>query len=446
MIPIPRAFWGAAAGLTLLWLLADPGVFAAEGLFPLRQFLSQWSGVLAMAAMSMAMILALRPARVEGWFGGLDKMYRLHKWLGIGGLVAAIGHWLIVNGPRWAVGWGWLEPPVRGTRPASGNALEALLAGLRDPAEGLGNILFYAVAALILVALVPTIPYGWFRRLHRLLPVAYLGLVFHAVVLTAFDNWLTPLGLVMAMLMAGGSYAAAVSLAGRIGVARRFRGTVVSLQAFPGVRALRTAIRMAPGWPGHAAGQFAFALSDPREGAHPYTIASAWSPQDREIVFVTKALGDWTARLERMLRPGQEVTLEGPYGRFNFEDDRPGQIWVGGGIGITPFIARMDDLARGGAQAARKVHLFHTTAEVDEAALQRLAADAKAANIVLHVLLDARDGLLTGARIREEVPDWREASLWFCGPAGFGDALRRDFAAQGFDTRRRFHEELFAMR
>jgi predicted ferric reductase len=64
----------------------------------------------------------------------------------------------------------------------------------------------------------------------------------------------------------------------------------------------------------------------------------------------------------------------------------------------------------------------------------------------VHVLHDPRDGRLTGERIRAAVPDWREASFWFCGPPGFGVALRDDFARQGLSVVGRFHQELFAMR
>ena len=56
------------------------------------------------------------------------------------------------------------------------------------------------------------------------------------------------------------------------------------------------------------------------------------------------------------------------------------------------------------------------------------------------------DGRLTGDRIRAAILGWRKASIWFCGPAGFGEALRRDFANQGFKVAKRFHQELFAMR
>lgn len=63
----------------------------------------------------------------------------------------------------------------------------------------------------------------------------------------------------------------------------------------------------------------------------------------------------------------------------------------------------------------------------------------------LHVLVDARDGLLTGERLRAMVPGWRDASVWFCGPAGFGRALREDLRRHGLPAGR-FHQEFFDLR
>src|SRR5690606_18838592 len=59
---------------------------------------------------------------------------------------------------------------------------------------------------------------------------------------------------------------------------------------------------------------------------------------------------------------------------------------------------------------------------------------------------DARDGLPTGERLRSAVPEWRNAGIWFCGPAGFGEALKRDLAGHGFPVETQFHQELFSMR
>ncbi|TJV72636.1 MAG: ferric reductase [Mesorhizobium sp.] len=447
---IKIALWGLLALLSILWLAAEPSALQPEGFMALRDAMVQYSGVVAIGVMSVAMILALRPRWPERWLGGLDKMYRLHKWLGITALVVSVAHWLWSQAPKWAVGWGLLERPARGERPAVENPVEAFFMSLRGSAEGVGEWAFYVAVLLIALALVRYFPYRLFYKTHRLLAVAYLVLVFHAVVLTQFNYWTSPIGVVLALLLAAGTYGAAIVLLRRVGAGREVQGTIISLHYYPGVRVLETEIEVPQGWPGHKPGQFAFATSDSSEGAHPYTIASGWNDGDRKITFVTKELGDHTSRLRQKLSVGQHVRIEGPYGCFDFENGQPRQIWIGGGIGITPFIAGMKHIALE-RQAKREqllpaVDLFHTTADYDEKAIVKLKADAEAANIRLHIFVDARDGRLTGDRIRAEVPGWRIASIWFCGPAGFGEALRKDFAAQGLPVDERFHQELFAMR
>lgn len=445
-----RAFWTTLAVLVLLWLVAEPAVFQSATFFALRGTMVQLSGIAAIGCMSVAMMLALRPRWPERWLGGLDKIYRLHKWFGIAALVIAIVHWLWSEAPKWAVGWGMLQRPARGPRPAIENSIEAWLATLRGPAEGLGEWAFYATVVLIALALIRYFPYRLFYKTHRLLAVAYLVLAFHAVVLLRFSYWTSPIGGIMALLLAGGTWAAVVVLLRRVGAGRQVKGTITSLQYYPGVRTLESEIEVPHGWPGHMPGQFAFATSDASEGAHPYTIASSWHAEKPSITFITKELGDHTNRLREKLRAGQEIMIEGPYGCFTFDDDCPHQIWIGGGIGITPFVARMKHLAMRKAASdrseARAVDLFHTTADVDEEALGKLAADARSADVRLHLLVDARDGRLTGERVREAVTQWREASIWFCGPTGFGEALKRDFAAHGFPVKDRFHQEFFDMR
>lgn len=377
-------------------------------------------------------------------------MYRLHKWLGIAALLTALIHWLWANGPKWAVGWGLLVRPGRGARPMIENPIEAFFAGLHGSAEGLGEWAFYATVVLIALALIQMFPYRLFYKTHRLLAVAYLVLVFHAATLMKFSYWMSPLGWIIAALLVWGTWAAVLVLLRRVGAGRQVKGRITSLKYYPGVNAMETEIEVPHGWPGHRPGQFAFATSDISEGAHPYTIASGWNAERPRITFITKALGDHTAGLREKLHIGQEVKVEGPYGCFTFDDDCSYQIWIGGGIGVTPFIARMKELALQKCSPActtvQTVHLFHTTADVDEEALGKLAADARSADVRLHILIDARDGRLTGQRIREAVPEWRKASIWFCGPTPFGGALRRDFSAHGFPVQERFHQELFAMR
>jgi predicted ferric reductase len=201
---------------------------------------------------------------------------------------------------------------------------------------------------------------------------------------------------------------------------------------------------VANGWPGHKAGQFAFVHGGRWEGQHPFTIASAWHPDDRRVVFVTKELGDFTSTLKDRARIGAPVQIEGPYGNFTFEDSCPTQIWIAGGVGITPFIAKMRQRQREHADG-HEVHLFYTSENRHDEGLEKLSALASDAGVHWHFVHSPRDGFLTGERVRAGVPDWNDASIWFCGPAAFGEAIRSDFAIHGLKPHR-FHQELFAWR
>ena len=439
---IKFALWLTLLALSVAWLAADTFWLSSPfAFFPFRNALLQYSGVMAIGAMSLSMLLAARPVWLERHLNGLDKMYRLHKWLGIAGLVLSVGHWLLSEAPKWLVGAGLLTRPQRGKAPQV-EGLEAWLRGLRGPAEGLGEWAFYAAVLLMVLALVPRFPYKRFFQTHRLIAVAYLVLVFHAVVLMRFAYWSTPLGWLMAALMAGGSVAAVWVLLRRVGAQRQVAGEVQSVVRHDLLQVVEVTIALKGRWAGHDAGQFAFVTLHADEGPHPYTITSAWK-DDGQITFVIKALGDYTATLAERVRVGDVVRIEGPYGRFNFEGRQRRQIWVGAGIGITPFIARMKALAQQGD--GREIDLFHTTAVYDPHAIGLIERDAREAGVHLHVLWDERDGRLDARRITEQVPEWRDADVWFCGPAGFGQALEQDLVALGLPAAR-LHRELFQMR
>lgn len=430
---------------TGLWLLADTLLPDPFSYFSFRRVFIQYSGVIAMTVMSVAILLALRPKWVEPYFNGLDKMYRLHKWLGISALVFAVSHWWFAKGTKWMVGWGWLERPERRPR---GNApdlgfWEGLFRSQRHLAESIGEWAFYAVALLIVLALIKRFPYRWFAKTHTLLAITYLLFVFHTVILLKFEYWTQPIAWLVAALLLGGTIAAVLVLTGRVGAKRKVNGKITELEYHSDMRVMEVTVEMDEGWPGHKAGQFAFAMSDKKEGPHPYTIASAWNPDTRLIRFIIKELGDHTSRLNHRLSVGLPITMEGPYGKFDFTDDKPRQIWIGAGIGVTPFIARMKRLAD--EQDGKVIDFFHPTAQINEVVRQKLSADVEASKVTLHLMVDDEDGHLDAERIRAAVPDWQQASIWFCGPPAFGEALRRDFIQYGLDADH-FHQELFKLR
>ncbi|XOZ34484.1 ferric reductase-like transmembrane domain-containing protein [Halomonadaceae bacterium KBTZ08] len=434
MTPIRIALAAALALPTGLWLAT--GFMAPAVARSLHPLVTQYTGSMALTLMSLAMILATRPKWLEHPLNGLDKMYRLHRWLGITSLGFMMIHWWASAGDRLRLRKGWQEETPGG--------LQSWLQKQQGIAEPVGEWTFYAVVVLLALALLRWFPYHLFQKTHRLMAVAYVFLVYHGLVLMHFAYWRQPIGWLMAALVLAGLCAAGIALTGRIGHKRKVTGTIESLNFYSRPQVLECTVHLDAGWPGHKPGQFAFITDARREGAHPYTIACDWVPEQRRLMFLVKELGDHTSELPGTLQEGMTVTVEGPYGCFDFEDNRSRQIWIAGGIGITPFVARMKYLAHNPGNQ-RRIELFFSTEEYDQEAADKLIADAHAADVQLRLYYTPRDGLLTGSRIRSEVPEWREASIWFCGPAGFGHSLRRDFIAHGL-RKRDFHQELFRMR
>lgn len=138
------------------------------------------------------------------------------------------------------------------------------------------------------------------------------------------------------------------------------------------------------------------------------------------------------------------MTIEGPYGCFTFEDHNPRQIWIGAGIGVTPFVARLKQLALG-PECQHSIDLYHLCGEYSPNAIDNLRTDVSAAGVRLHLLVSGQDGRLSGERLRQEVADWQDASVCYCGPADFGQSLRDDLVAHGLKPED-FHQELFHMR
>ena len=387
------------------------------------------------------MVLAARVVQFENLLGGLDEFYRLHRWFGVAGAVAAIAHWFAEVGVRWMARQRWLPPRQRPPAPPQPTDGFDPFRDLREPATTLGEIAFYLLLALVLVALWKRVPYRHFLKVHKLLSPVFLVLVFHSVILMDRGYWSAPIGPVVAILMGAGTVAATASLFGRIGKSRRAAGSIESLTYYPENTVLDVTVRLATAWPGHRAGQFAFVDFGGAEGAHPFTITSAWK-RDGRLSFSIKGLGDYTRALPEQLFEGQAVTVEGPYGRFDFRGEGR-QIWIGGGIGITPFIAGLEELAERGRNGP--VHLIYSTRAPSDAFIDNIRRLAERAGVPFHLIVSPPEPPLTVDRLAEIVPEWMEADVWFCGPRAFGDALADQLQERGFPPGR-FHRELFEMR
>lgn len=401
-----------------------------------EQFLTL-SGFLAINFMSITMILAARPACLESILGGLDKMYHLHKWTGILAVIFAVSHWLIEMADD------ALKTLFGKDRSLRESDFTGLLDGMQDIAEDLGEPSLYLLIALVTITLVRWIPYRFWRYLHRVMPLIYIALAAHALLLAPMIWWQQATGWLMAILMVGGIIATVQSLTGQIGSTHRWKGLVKSVKQ-TSQNTIEVVCDMGKTWPGHKAGQFALVNFDSSEGAHPFTFSSA-DQKDGLLSFQIKALGDYTGTLADVINGGSKVTIEGPYGCFKPENGRAKaqQVWVAGGIGITPFLAALEDrmLKRKEIYPHITLHYCTQTVQGDPNVLRLKTLAENLPEITLMVYDNQKGQRLSAEKLHIHS---KKVDIWFCGPQGLASVLRKDL--KNHSASLRFHQERFELR
>lgn len=413
-------------GVSIWWLARREGMYL--------------TGMYAIVLMSFAMLLATRPAWLERPLGGMDRVYRLHKWTGILAISMGALHWLVeMSGDV-------LKALIGRTGRPPKEEFTGLLDAMRELAEELGEFAIYIALGMLVLTLWKRFPYKFWRYLHRAMPVLYLALAFHAALLAPLDYWVQPAGMLLGISLGIGVVASVLSLTGRIGRDKLVGGSVESVSRNEG-NVTEVSCLLGAGWKGHRPGQFAFVSFDRIEGAHPFTIASA-DRGDRRITFKIKELGDYTRGLVNKLQPGQPVQVEGPYGRFELSrcDPDAQQIWIAGGIGVTPFLAWLESLQQEPEKApVADLHYCTRDRENDAFVAQLQALCAVLPNVRLHVHGERQGERLSADALLAAQGGRRRTDVWFCGPRGLAHMLQEGLR-RSWKGRLRFHQEAFEMR
>jgi predicted ferric reductase len=174
--------------------------------------------------------------------------------------------------------------------------------------------------------------------------------------------------------------------------------------------------------------------------AHPYSLSAA--PTEHYVRITVKDLGGHSRSLA-LLRPGTRVFVEGPYGAFTAgRASSPHVVLVGGGVGITPIRAIIEEFKNG----VQMDVIFRASKEEDLVLREEL--DYLAANsdgtIRVHYLLGPRKNHPMDARaLTKLVPSFADADVYICGPTPLVESVRK--AAQDVGVPKdKFHDEAFA--
>ena len=367
--------------------------------------LSLACGVGALALMATAAILAARWPLVERGFGGLDRVYLAHKWIGIWALVLASVHLLFKAGmPAWEAA-----------------AIFALPSGVTRFVRQLS---FVALMFIVVLALNRNIPYGHWRWWHKTSGLLFLIVVAHAFSIKSPITLASPAGMWVAALCALGAGAALYKLLLYPLFARHAEYRVLEVSASD--NALHMSLVPVRDPIAFTEGQFGFlrmnehGLREP----HPFTIASGREAGGR-VEFVIRALGDYTNRLVRSARPGMTADIYAPHGRFQRRTGALREIWIGGGVGISPFIAWLKDPSATGFERVTLFYFYTPGREFPAVDVLQQMAHERGAEFVAIAdgPLDPRFTHRFAQLARDAGPDGVDIAV--CGPSGLLDAVRR---------------------
>ena len=175
-----------------------------------------------------------------------------------------------------------------------------------------------------------------------------------------------------------------------------------------------------------------------------YSLSSAPGTAGYRISVKQEPDGTASCYLTRELRPGATLDTAAPRGDFTL-DPGPGPVLlISAGIGLTPVLAMLHDLAAQGS--SRDIWWIHGARGPRE---HPLAAEAHALLASLphtheHVFYSATTGRLDKDKlVALDVP--ADATAYVCGPASFMAGLRDALTAVGLDPAR-IRTELFGAR
>jgi predicted ferric reductase len=403
----------AAASAPVYWALP-------EGLTPARSLgiIAGWSGCGLLLA---SLLLMLREPRLAECLGGLERMYRWHHWAGMAAYLLLLAHPLLLAADalpeRAQQAWQTLSPVDQGWPVWLGWLSLLLLMG------GLATTFDRRIA------------YRTWRWLHMGLGLAVLIGLWHLLMLgIAQPTWLFLL--LTTIFLGWRSLRADFGIGAHPYVVRSARAVAdnlveISLQplaepfsARPGQFVL-VAFFNGPGF--HGCGEY-----------HPFTISAAGP--DGDLRLGVKALGDCTRRIQS-ITPGVMARVQGGFGCFLAEQSTAPQLWIAGGIGITPFLARLR-----AAPLSLPTQLFYFYRSDADAAflqeLQRLAA--KDPQFSLHPVVTG-SALPDLDIIAPPGSDLARHECYLCGPPGLVTSLRKWLKARGI-TPRHIHFENFEFR
>jgi predicted ferric reductase len=417
-------FWGAAFVVIPFWLVSFPETTVRHRMNPFLVYGSQITALTGFSLFALTFILSTRWKWLEDYFGGLDKMYQLHHTMARMALILLLIHPVMLA--------------IRFIPVETDKVFWYLFPVHRRVEIDLGSWALWGLILLMLFTLVIKIPHDKWKITHKFMGIFFILGIFHIYLLDlsiaanpALTMYLTALSVtgVIAWIYKSILFHWVVNKPRyRVEKADRLNEKVIEITMTPESET----VRFIPG----QFFFFSFRNSDLSGESHPFTVYDETG--DGQIKIMVKALGDYTQQLYRNLKPGAIALLEGPYGRFDYQMGNRKQLWIGGGVGIAPFISWAHDLKHHG-YPDYNIDLYYCVKTRNEAIHLQLfkELESEIEEYHVHLVCEDEDGLpgINGINRLEE------KDIFICGPKAMREALVPQLKKRGVQTKAIHYED-----
>lgn len=408
-----------------LWLLSFPETTIRHQLKPFWVYGSQVMALTGFAMFALTFVLSARIKWMEDYFGGLDKMYQLHHTMAKTALLLLLVHPVMLA--------------VRFLPVETDRILWYLFPVHRRFEVNLGSWALWGLVILMLITLAIKIPYDKWKISHKFMGIFFIFGISHVYLM----------GLSVAANPALTVYLAVLSIVGvtawiyksilfnwvtkryqyRVENTHRMTDHIIEITMVPE----NERIQFIPG----QFFFFSFQDSGLSRESHPFTVCS--ETEGSKIKIMVKVLGDYTRQLHQNLKPGAVALLEGPYGRFDYRHGRKNQVWIGGGVGIAPFISWANDLKKQG-NPNYNITLYYCVKTEREATHLQLFKELESTVKDFSVYLIRED--IEGFLSTDQIAGVKVNDFFICGPKLMRETLVTELKKKGI-TNESIHYEDF---
>jgi predicted ferric reductase len=311
-----------------------------------------------------------------------------------------------------------------------------------DWPKNLGIISLLLMIVLIVVTMFSAFRYQALRLFHQVLGFAMFIGALHALLIPSDISRSTPLKIYM-LTLAGSAIAAYLyrTVFGKIFV-KKFSYSVVAVNKIKDdvteivMQALIKKMQYIPG-------QFifiSFEYGNISSEVHPFSITSA--PHEDNLRITIKSLGDYTSAVSS-LKVGAIAKIEGPFGKFSYLNSHSkDQVWVAGGIGVTPFLNMMRNIKHSPSNKY-SIHMYYCTKTEQELVFldEFVEASRSIEGFKLIPYCSEQKGFLTAKNIEELSGNVQEKDFFICGPPVMMNSLKEQLLKLGIQKYKLHLEE-----